>query len=66
MSTKFKVVHRVTGKPYPLKLNEYFVMYDSGYPALVTNDYYHYINSIDMKEWKIVFKRNFINKIEVE
>lgn len=60
MSKKFKVVHRESGEvwtatPEP-HIKKYLVLYDSGYAAVVTQEYYTHIEPLDSKVWKVVFK----------
>ena len=60
MSKKFYAVNRFTGEKWkPSKKNvekEYLVMYDSGYLAVVTVDFYTYIEPLDTEEWDVVLK----------
>lgn len=37
-------------------------MYDSQYLAVVTEDFYKYIEPLNPKEWKLVVKYNFRKK----
>ena len=58
MSKKFWAENRVTGekwKPQPGKV-QYPVMYDSGYLAVVSEDFYQYIQPLDCKTWRLVSK----------
>lgn len=58
MSKKFHAEHRITGEIWkPNTRNsgkQYLMMYDSGYLAVVTEDFYTYISPLDPKEWKVV------------
>lgn len=57
MSKKFYAVHRVTGerwKPPTYSPDDYLMMWDSGYLAVVSGDFYTYITELDSKEWKTV------------
>ncbi len=56
MSKKFWAENRVTGarwKPEKGK-KQYSMMYDSGYLAVVTEDFYQYVAPLDAKEWRVV------------
>ena len=56
MSKKFYAEHKVTGerwKPENGK-KQYLVMYDSGYLAVVTEDFYTYIAPLDTSVWRKV------------
>lgn len=56
MSKKFWAENRVTGslwKPEKGK-KQYLMMYDSGYLAVVTEDFYQYVAALDAKEWRVV------------
>lgn len=77
MSKKFYAVNRVTGekwKPTRPAINhrsitegifrQYLVMYDSGYLAVVTEDFYVYIEPLDPKIWKTVLTENKENNIK--
>jgi hypothetical protein len=58
MSKKFYAEDRDTGerwKPEKGK-KQYLVMYDSGYLAVVTEDFYTFINPMNVSRWKAVFK----------
>ena len=58
MSKKFWAENRDTGerwKPTPGK-KQYLIMYDSGYLAQVTEDYYQYILPLNIKVWKTCIK----------
>ena len=65
MSKKFYAVHRETGehwKPDVKKKggtweHQYLVMYDSGYLAVVSIDFYTHIEPLDTKLWKKVVKQ---------
>lgn len=59
MSKKFWAENRQTGerwKPSGDYQKEYLVMYDSGYLAVVKEDYYQYVSPLDTKVWKKVIK----------
>lgn len=56
MSKKFYAVDRITGERWKPTGTQYLVMYDSGYLAVVTQDFYTYIAPLDTKKWKIVNK----------
>lgn len=60
MSRKFYAINRETGKRwYPdhtKDRNQYLMMYDSGYLAVVTEDFYQYISPLDHKEWKVIHR----------
>lgn len=61
MSKKFYAVHRETGerwKPSRFHDKQYLVMYDSGYLAVVTDDFYTHIEPLDPKTWKSVVKNS--------
>ena len=77
MSKKFYAVNRVTGekwKPERTTVNhrsttqgvfrQYLMMYDSGYLAVVTEDFYVYIKPLDPKIWKTVLTENKENNIK--
>jgi len=57
MSRKFHAVNRFTGekwKPETQAGKQYLVMYDSGYLAVVTQDFYTSIEPLDYHIWKKV------------
>ena len=56
MSKKFWAENRVTGARWePEKgKKQYLVMYDSGYLAVVTEDFYQYVTALDTNEWRVV------------
>ena len=58
MSKKFKAVDRETGEVWKPSKNQkqYLVLYDSGYAAVVTEDFYSYIEPLDTKIWKVVMR----------
>jgi hypothetical protein len=58
MSTKFYLVNRVTGERFKPTKKHYVVLYDSGYPAFVTEDFYQTILPVDMKQWELGIKPN--------
>jgi hypothetical protein len=67
MSTKFYAKHRVTGekwKPDPDSSydHEYLIMYDTGYLAVVKEEFYTYIQPLDPKEWELIIKPNLLKK----
>ena len=62
MSKKFWAENRTTGERWtPRKgtlAKQYLVMYDSGYLAVVEEDFYTYIHPLDPKEWKLCRRKN--------
>jgi hypothetical protein len=65
MSRKFYAINRETGerwkpkkKDSPFGYKQYLVMYDSGYLAVVTHDFYVYIEPLDAKIWKVEYKND--------
>jgi len=60
LSKKFYAVNKATGKRWkPDKEryeHQYLVMYDSGYLAVVTYDFYVSIEPLDLKIWEKVMK----------
>lgn len=58
MSRKFYAVNRETGEKWSSKKDckEYLVMYDSGYLAVVTEDFYTHVSPLDPKVWKKVLQ----------
>lgn len=58
MSKKFHAEHRVTGERWKPESDkrQYLIMYDSGYLAVITEDYYTYIQPLDVATWKKVEK----------
>lgn len=63
MSKRFYAVNRETGERWKRKQKgDYLVMYDSGYLAEVTQDWYTYIKPLDTNVWKVVVKDNIKNK----
>jgi hypothetical protein len=65
MSKKFWAVNRLTGEKWkpkkipdtpPFKGRQYLMLWDSGYPAVVTEDFYLTMEPLDMKVWKLVWK----------
>ena len=57
MSRKFYAINRETGERWkPEKEKQYLVMYDSGYLAVVTEDFYTYINPLNTAIWKTIIK----------
>ncbi len=70
MAKKFYAVHRETGerwkpdKKYTKKrettqrpYGQYLVMYDSGHLAVITVDFYVYIEPLDPAKWKIIHSK---------
>ena len=58
MSKKFWAVSRTTGEKWKpnrndVSVRQYLVMYDSGYLAVVSEDFYTYITPLDAKEWEV-------------
>ena len=58
MSKKFWAVNRITGEKWKpngndVSVRQYLVMYDSGYLAVVSEDFYTYITPLDAKEWEV-------------
>ena len=65
MSKVFWAENRETGEkwhPEPGTKKQYLVMYDSGYLAVVTEDFYYYITPLDDKIWKKV-ERAYISPV---
>ena len=64
MSKKFYAVNRETGERWkPDKrrdTKQYLMMYDSGYLAVVEEDYYTHITALDYTVWKAVIKENIL------
>lgn len=57
MSKKFYAVNRETGDKWKPEIpKQYLVMYDSGYLAVVTLDFYVSIEPLDPTKWKTVTK----------
>lgn len=56
MSKKFHAENRETGARWvpDKRYKEYLVMYDSGYLAVVSEDYYTCIKPLDPSRWKVV------------
>ena len=59
MSKKFWAENRITGERWrPEKgTKQYLVMYDSGYLAVVTEDFYQYVMPLDPTEWRCVLRQ---------
>ena len=58
MSKKFWAVNRTTGVRWKPEIDrpgihQYLMMYDSGYLAVVTEDFYTYITPLNAKEWEV-------------
>lgn len=68
MSKKFYAENRETGERWqPRKdTNEYLVMYDSGYLAVVRDNGWdgHSITPLDKRSWKKVVKDNILSNHE--
>lgn len=64
MSRKFYAVNRITKERWkPANgVKEYLMMYDSGYLAVVKEDFYTYIVPLDPKIWETVVKVNILPK----
>lgn len=65
MSKVFYAVNRETGerwKPEPNK-QQFLMMFDTGYLAVVEEDFYTYITKLDNKIWQTVVKNN-IDKLK--
>jgi hypothetical protein len=60
MSKKFHAIHRLTNERWTSKkdVHQYLVMYDSGYLAVVTTDFYTTIEPLDPKTWRVVHKKD--------
>lgn len=60
MSKKFKAINKLTGEYWKptqrLNVKQYLVLYDSGYAAVVTEDFYTFIEPLDTKEWEVIMK----------
>lgn len=61
MSKKFYAINRVTGERWkPDKSlgykSQYLVMYDSGYLAIISQEFYTHIEPLDTKIWEAVVK----------
>lgn len=58
MSKKFYAANRETGERWrPSKgQREYLVMYDSGYLAVVKEDFYTTVFPLDPRLWEVVIK----------
>ena len=58
MSKQFWAINRVTGEKWkPDKgKKQFLVMYDSGYLAKVTEDFYTYMEPLDVHVWQRVIK----------
>ncbi len=56
MSKKFHAVHRKTGERWKPSGNDnqFLVLYDSGYAAVVTEQFYTFITPLDPRVWKVV------------
>ena len=60
MSRKFYATRVGTGerwRPDPKYTHQYLVMYDSGYLAVVTEDFYTSIEPLCRKTWQLEFQR---------
>ena len=64
MSTKFYAVNRITKERWkPANgVKEYLMMYDSGYLAVVKEDFYTSIVPLDPKMWETIVKPNILPK----
>lgn len=65
MSKKFYAINRKTGEKWKKPKDssydhEYLVLYDSGYAAVVRQEFYTHIEPLDPKEWKVVMKDNLL------
>ena len=63
MSKKFHAENKVTGKrwkPDKQDGHQFLVMYDSGYLAVVTVDFYTYIEPLSPKEWNTIIHKGMI------
>jgi len=63
MSKKFYAVNRETGERWKPDTSgfydkQYLVMYDSGYLAVVSQEFYTHIEPLDTKIWKTVVNIN--------
>jgi hypothetical protein len=62
MSKKFWAENRTTGERWAPRKNtlakSYLVLYDSGYLAVVHEDFYTTILPLDPKEWKLCWRKN--------
>ena len=60
MAKKFKAVNRISGETWkPQKIyagKQYLMLYDSGYAAVVTEDFYIMVTPLNPKEWEVVFR----------
>ncbi len=65
MSRKFYAINRRTGERWKPKTennsdssveHQYLVMYDSGYVAVVSHNFYTHIEPLDTKVWKVINK----------
>lgn len=64
MSKKFYAKNRHTGERWkPTKQGGFLVMYDSGYLAEVSSDFYTFIEPLNPAIWKTIVKDN-IDKLK--
>ena len=66
MSKKFWAENRETGerwKPSGNYEREYLVMWDSGYLAIVKQNYYTYIEKLNTKIWKKVVRGHGLDEV---
>lgn len=59
MSKVFYAINRESGelwKPDTKEKHQYLMLYDSGYAAVVTEDFYTHVIPLDAKHWRVVFK----------
>ena len=65
MSNKFYAINRETGerwKPDPRREEEFLMLYDSGYAAVISKDFYTHVEPLDPKVWKVIIKQNIVTE----
>ncbi len=65
MSKVFHAINKETAEMWKPESNkkQWLMMYDSGYLAVVEQDFYTYVTPLDTKIWKTVVKDN-IDKLK--
>ena len=64
MSKHFTAINRTTGERWKSTNGSYLIMYDSGYLAEVTEDFYTYIKPLDTDVWQCIITSPMQRKID--
>ena len=68
MSKQFYAENRETGERWKPKqgVKQYLVMYDSGFLAEVTEDFYTYVKPLNPQYWRTVIRRPLTTRVKAD